>query len=122
MPLAFLLDENVPSRIWRAIQRHNEDTTDTLDAVCIGHVRDLPFSSDDAAILRWTERQGRILITEDKSSMSAHLATHLDEGNHCPGVFLVRPGIRVAELLEFLVLVAYASESPEWRDRITYIP
>ncbi len=122
MPITYLLDENIPSRIWRAIQRHNENDVDILDVVCVGQFDDLPFHADDPSILRWAERQGRILITEDKSTMPAHLATHLDEGRHCPGIFMLRPGTRVPELLEFLVLVAYASQPAEWRNRIEYIP
>lgn len=122
MPLTFLLDENLPSRLWRAIQRHNENNVDILDVVRVGQFDDLPFSTDDPSILRWVERKGRILITEDKSTMPAHLAAHLNEGHHCPGVFMVRPGTRVPDLLEFLLLVAYASQSVEWEDRIEYIP
>ena len=80
MPITFLLDENLPSRIWRAIQRHNEHNADILDVVCVGQSDDLPFSVDDPSILLWAERQGRILITEDKSTMPAHLAAHLDMG------------------------------------------
>jgi predicted nuclease of predicted toxin-antitoxin system len=122
MPITFLLDENLPSRIWRAIQRHNEHNADILDVVCVGQSDDLPFSVDDPSILLWAERQGRILITEDKSTMPAHLAAHLDKGYHSPGIFMVRPATRVPDLLEFLVLLAYASQSTEWRDRIEYIP
>ena len=122
MPITFLLDENLPSRIWRAIQRHNEHNADILDVVCVGQSDDLPFSVDDPSILLWAERQGRILITEDKSTMPAHLAAHLDKGHHSPGIFMVRPATRVPDLLEFLVLLAYASQSTEWRDRIEYIP
>jgi hypothetical protein len=122
MALAFLLDENIPARIWRAIQRHNQDQADRLDVVCVGQPHDLLFSSDDATVLLWAERRNRLLITEDKSTMATHLKAHLAEGNHCPGVFMVRPGARVPELVEFLVLVAYASEPAEWQDRIEYIP
>ena len=122
MPVKFLLDENLPGRIWRAIQRHNEHNADILDVVCVGQSDDLPFSVDDPSILQWAERKGRILITEDKSTMPAHLATHLDKGGHCPCVFMVRPATRVPDLLGFLILVAYASQIAEWRDRIEYIP
>ena len=122
MPVTFLLDENVPGRIWRAIQRHNEDSADILDVVRVGQPDDLPFSADDRSILLWAERQGRILITEDKNTMPAHLATHLQGGHHSPGIFMVRPGTRVPDLLELLVLVTQASPSAEWRDRIEYIP
>ena len=43
MPVTFLLDENVPGRIWRAIQRHNEDSVD-LDVVRVGQPDDLPLA------------------------------------------------------------------------------
>jgi hypothetical protein len=45
---------------------------DILNVVCVGQFDDLPFSADDPAILLWAERQGRILITEDKTTMPAH--------------------------------------------------
>ena len=122
MAMAFLLDENIPGRIWRAIQRHNQDEEDRLDVVCVGQPDDLPFSSDDPTVLLWAERQDRILVTEDKSTMATHLKAHLASGNHCPGVFMVRPGTGVPELVEFLVVVAYASEPAEWKDRIEFIP
>ena len=122
MPLTFLLDENVPRRVWRAIQRHNKGSHELLDVVHVGQPDDLPFSSGDPTILIWIERQNRLLITEDISTMSAHLATHLDEGHHCPGILMVRPGNSVPTLLEFLVLIAHASDLAEWRDRIEYIP
>ena len=71
MPVTFLLDENVPGRIWRAIQRHNEDSVDILDVVRVGQPDDLPLSADDRSILLWAERQGRILITEDKNTRTS---------------------------------------------------
>lgn len=122
MPLAFLLDENIPRRIWRAIQRHNQNKDDRLDVVCVGQPNGLPFSSKDPAVLLWAELENRILVTEDKSTMAIHLEAHLAGGHHCPGVFMVRPGTHVPEIVEFLVLAAYASEPAEWRNRIAFIP
>ena len=60
MPLAFLLDENIPRRIWRAIQRHNQNKDDRLDVVCVGQPNGLPFSSKDPAVLLWAELENRI--------------------------------------------------------------
>jgi hypothetical protein len=54
--------------------------------------------------------------------MPTHLEAHLDGGNYCPGVFMVRPGTRIPELVEFLVLAAHASKAAERADRIQYIP
>ena len=122
MPLFFLLDENLPARVFRAIQRHNESEALALDAVCVGQFSDLPLSSDDGTVLRWADREGRILITEDKSTMPSHLEEHLLAGRHSPGVFLVRQGTPIPALIEFLVLAAHASEPAEWENRIEYIP
>lgn len=122
MALAFLLDENVPGRVRRAIQRHNTSGDYPLDVVRVGEPADLPLSADDPAVLLWTEREGRILVTEDKRTMPVHLAAHLQAGHNSPGVFLIRPGSSIPLLVEFLALVAHASKPEEWRDRIEYVP
>ena len=122
MALTFLLDENIRASLFRAIQRHNHVGQDRLDVVQVGYSMDLPLSADDRAILQWAEREGRILVTEDKHAMPRHLEQHLEDGHHSPGVFLVRPGTSIPSLLEFLILVAHASKPDEWRDRIEFIP
>jgi hypothetical protein len=122
MPLRFLVDENVPGRIHRAIQRHNHSGKDLLDVVRVGEPDDLPISTDDSAILVWAENASRILITEDKSTMLGHLQQHLARGRSSPGVFLIRPGTTVPSLIEFLVLVAWVSDPTEWADRIEFVP
>lgn len=93
-----------------------------LDAVRVGQTGDLPFGSDDRTILLWAEREGRILVTEDKRTMPDHLAAHLAAGHHVPGILIVRGGITITTLIEVLVQVAHASDEYEWRDRIEFIP
>jgi hypothetical protein len=39
-----------------------------------------------------------------------------------PGIFMVQPSAKMADVLDFLVLAAYASDVSEWRDQIRYIP
>lgn len=86
-----------------------------------GEPSDLPLSATDREILIWSEREQRILVTNDKSTMPSHLADHLRSGGHSPGVFMIRRGARVASLCEYLIAAAYASEPQEWTDRTTYI-
>lgn len=118
MPLRYLLDENQRGALWHIIQGHNALGIDTIDAVRVGDTPHLPFGADDLTILRWAERAQRNLVTFDKSSMSAHLAAHLVEGNPCPGIFMLPAEARPSRVLEFLVLAAYASEPAEWADWI----
>jgi hypothetical protein len=122
MPLAFLLDENVPRRLWRAIEIHNARGLYPLDVVRVGEPIDLSLGSDDPTILLWAEREGRIVVTEDKNTMPGHLVQHLRNGRHSPGILLLRLHCPLAEIVEMLVLIAYASDPGEWQDREEYIP
>lgn len=120
--LTFVLDENVPRRVWRAIQRHNLAAGERLDVVRVGEAEDLPYSADDAALLKWAERENRILISSDKRTLPLHLKNHLQAGNASPGILMLRSATPVAELIDWLVLIAHVSEPHEWRDRIEYFP
>lgn len=118
----FLLDEHLRGPLWGAIQRHNTRGQSPLDVVGVGDFADLPLGSPDPQILRWAEQNDRILISRDKSTMSTHIAAHLALGHHSPGVLLLVKHARIADVIEFLTLVAYASDPAEWKDRIQFIP
>lgn len=120
--LTFVLDENVPRRVWRAIQRHNLRGSERLDVVRVGEVEDLPYSTDDAALLKWAERENRILISSDKRTLPVELKRHLQSGNTSPGILMLRSSTPVAVVIEWLILIAHVSEPHEWRDRIEYFP
>jgi|SRR6516164_7947306 hypothetical protein len=122
MPLKFLLDEHLRGPLCQAIQHHNGRGTDIIDATRVGDDKKLPFGSTDKAILLWAEQADRILVSQDKSSLSRHLEEHLNAGHHCVGIFIVRQRATLPTIVSILALVAYESESWEWRDRIEYIP
>ena len=54
--------------------------------------------------------------------MPSHLADHLSEGRHVPGVFIVNPAMNIMVLASTLTLVAAASLENEYRDQILYLP
>lgn len=118
MALRFVLDENLRGPLWLAVERHN--MTGGLPIVeRVGDRVDLPLGASDASILTWCEREGRILVSLDRATLSVHLAHHLALGSHSPGIFLVRPGISVREVVEWLELVAHAGEPEHYRDVMT---
>lgn len=121
MPLRYLLDENQRGVLWTVIQRHNARGIDPIDTVRVGDPTELPLGAKDAEILRWAEREQRILVTSDRGSMGGHLAEHLAAGNHCPGIFMLRNDSKPVHVLEFLIVAAYASESTEWQDWIKHL-
>jgi hypothetical protein len=122
MPLRYLLDENLRGPVWDAILRHNARGPNPIDRTRVGDPPDLPLGSTDSYVLEWAEREQRILVGEDKSTMATHLADHLAASRHSPGVFTLRPATQIPVIVTYLVLAAYASDPAEWQDQITFIP
>jgi hypothetical protein len=123
MPLRFVLDEQLRGgALWHAVQRHNAAGVDVLDITRVGDPADLPIGTSDPDLLLWTERADRILVSLDKRTLPAHLAAHLQAGGHSPGVLIVRPGSTTAQVLFALILIAYAGDPIDYRDRIDFIP
>jgi hypothetical protein len=120
--LAFVLDENMRQRLASAIENYNSGRVDSIDFVQVGDTNGLPLATPDSEILRWAEREDRILVSFDRGTLPTVLQNHLDAGHHCPGILILRPGRTMREIVDFLALVAFASETWEWRDRIVHIP
>ena len=122
MPRRFVLDENQRGPLWRAVIRHNQAGIYPLDVMRVGDLLDLPLGSTDPDILLWCEREDRILVSFDKTTLAGHLNNHLQSGHHSPGIFLLRRASRLSQVLAHLALVAHASDAWEWQDRIEFIP
>src|SRR5687768_3351564 len=113
----FLLDEHLRGELWEALAGRGAG----LDVVRVGDPPDLPLRSTDPDILIWAESEGRILVSRDHATMTAYFADHLAAGRHSPGVFLIRPRSRLADVVATLVLVAEDSDADDWRDRVHYV-
>ena len=122
MPLAYLFDEHLRGPLWRAIDSHNRKETDIVDAIRVGDVMELHLGIGDADILQWAERERRILVSFDRSTLPAHLEDYLKRGRESPGIFLIRRTSMISEVVHFLVLAAHASEPEEWANRVKYVP
>ena len=120
--MRFLFDENLDDPLRSAIARHNARGIDPIDAVQVGDAPDLPRGSDDPEILIWAEREDRILVSFDRSTLPNFLSDHLQAGHHSPGIYLIRRGATLREVIDFLVLATYASEPWEWENRCQFIP
>jgi Domain of unknown function (DUF5615) len=122
MALWFVVDENLLDRLSRALARHNSGGINIIDAVQVGDTAGLPRGIEDPELLLWAEREDRILLSFDLSTIPLFLSDHLHAGHHSPGVFLIRKGSHLRDVIDFLVLAAYASEPWEWKDRCQFIP
>lgn len=76
---------------------------------------------DDLGVLEIAAREGRILVTHDKSTMPDHFARFI-QTHESTGVFIVPRGLKLADIAEELVMISEESDSEEWINRIIYIP
>jgi hypothetical protein len=119
----FILDECVPRQLANAVADWNaEHPEQAIDLVSVGEPPDLPLGSADPDIIRWAERNARIVVTTDYSTMPTHLKHHLAAGGHLSGMLLPRPGALLEQLVQSLVVITYAGSSDDLFDTIMYIP
>jgi Domain of unknown function (DUF5615) len=122
MALRYLLDENERGALWSAILRHNASSVEQVDAERVGDPVDLPLGTGDPEVLRWAEREGYVVITRDYRTMPRFLLAHLSNGGHLPGMFVIRRGSRLRDVLNWLVMASDTGDDDQWRDQFIYIP
>ncbi|HEX5503787.1 MAG TPA: DUF5615 family PIN-like protein [Thermomicrobiales bacterium] len=118
MSLRYLCDENVDAALTSALRRRDPD----LATWVVGDPGTPPRGTLDPDILLWCEEHDFVLVTNNRRTMPIHLAEHLGNGHHSPGIFLLNPGIGVGETTELLLLAARASDRDEYRDQIKHLP
>jgi hypothetical protein len=121
MDMAFLIDEQMPGAVFKAIVRHNRNSPYRVNILVVGGPGAPPKGTLDPDLLVWTEETGRILVSYDKHTLPGHFADHLAAGRHTPGIFLFKLRHLIADIVEFLTLAAHTSSPDEWVDRILYV-
>ncbi len=117
MTLCFLADEDVDEAIVQGLSLR-EPAIDLLDVKTSG-LRGIA----DAALLELAHREGRVLITHDRRTMTRYFRERIDAGKPCSGVIVLsqRQSV-IGEIIESLVLAWTASQAEEWQDRIVFLP
>lgn len=114
--LRFLLDEDFDNDILRGLLRRKPD----LDIV---RVQDVGLSGrSDPIIPEWTAQQGRVLLTHDVSTMTAHAADRVRLGEPLPGLFAVSQSLALGIAIEEILILAECSLEGEWHGQIQYLP
>ena len=114
----FLIDEHLPKWWRRELVRHAPG----LMVWRVGDAGAPSLQSPDTALLEWCEVQECILLTNNRHSMPAHLAEHVRQSRHVPGIFVLEATMNILELAEALLLIVGASLDNEYRDQINYFP
>ena len=114
----FLLDEHLPNSWRREILRH----TPGLSVWSVGDPDAPPRGSEDPELLAWCESNESVLVTNNRSSMPAHLAAFVVQVRHVPGILNIDPTMSVKDLAEELRLIEGAALPNELQDQIRYLP
>jgi len=118
MPLKYLLDENVDFAYLNQLQKKKPD----LVVKAVGEPGYPPKRTPDPDILCWCEENNFLLVTNNRASMPVHLADHIAQGRHVPGIFILNSNLSIGENLEELILIAECSFEDEYQDKIEFLP
>jgi hypothetical protein len=114
----FLLDECLPSSLFRGLKRHYPQIT----VFQIGLESAPEKGILDPELLKYCEREGLLLVSADRSTLPDHIRQHHENGDHTWGVLIVGPDESLARTIEDLAIIHDASEDAEWRDVLYYLP
>jgi Domain of unknown function (DUF5615) len=118
IPGRYLMDENVDPVYAQQLRRQQP----SLVIRVVGEPATPNKGTLDPEILTWCEENRFVLVTNNRRSMPVHLADHLAQGRHSPGILILNPNLSIGENLEELVIIAEASFEDEYQDRIEYLP
>lgn len=116
--IQYLLDENVDPLFRTALLKQDA----SMVVWKIGDPGIPPKGTKDPAILDWCEEHGFLLVTNNRKSLPGHLADHLTQGRHIPGILELNPNMSIHDTVNELVLIWGASEPEDYRDVIIYLP
>lgn len=114
--MKLLFDENVEAALPRGLLRRLPEA-DVVRAVEVG-LQGKP----DAEVLAWAAREGRVVVSRDRATMSLEASRRIEAGEPMPGLLLLRPGVGAGRILEELVLILKASQPGELEGHILYVP
>jgi hypothetical protein len=78
--------------------------------------------SRDPEILEWAAREGRVLLTHDVSTMTAHANARVQAGERMPGVIAVSQALPIGKVIEDLLLLAQCGREGDYEGQVEYLP
>lgn len=135
--MKLLLDEHVNPAIARGLLRLNPDLqaghagsrygaygspvgyADTLEVALVAQTL---AGTPDPELLEWAAENGYLLVSEDRNTLVGFYYERQRAGLHSQGLFIVRRGAGMGEVIETLGLIVRASAPEDWANQVTYIP
>jgi hypothetical protein len=114
--LPLVSDEDVHGAIIRGLRRRVPD----LDLVRVVDV--FPPRTPDPDILNWAAAEGRVVLTQDESTMVGYARDRVRGGLPMPGVIVRGKAVTVGQAIDDLVLVAQCGATEDFRDQVKFLP
>lgn len=114
--LRLLIDQDLDHDILRGVIRRIPQI-DVVTAFEIGM-----DEAPDPELLTWAAREGRIIVTHDRTTMPTHAADLMDGGKNIAGLFIVLRRLPLQQVIEDLELMITCSENEDWVNVIRYLP
>ncbi len=114
--LRLLADENFNNAIVRGVWRRKPEA----DLV---RVQDVGLSgADDPTVLAWAAGEGRVLLTNDVTTITKYAYVRVAAGEPMPGVIEVSRAVPIGIAIDNIVLLIECSIEGEWEGKILYLP
>lgn len=113
--MKLLLDEHINPAIARGLLRLKPD----LEVVSVAQTL---AGTPDPELLEWATGNGYLLVSEDRNTLVGFYYERQRAGLHSQGLFMVRRGAGMGEVIETLGLIVRASAPEDWANQVTYIP
>jgi hypothetical protein len=116
--LKLLVDECTNATLLSALRQMEP----ALDVIQVGDPGAPSRGTLDPDLLIAAEGLGRVLLTNDRSSMPSHLINHYSAGRHTAGVMLIRRGFSLTRYVQEILQYWSTTTADEWIDRTVYVP
>jgi hypothetical protein len=116
--LKLLADECINPILLSALRKAEP----AVDAIQVGDAGAPPRGTLDPDLLIASDSLGRVLLTNDRSTMPGYLLAHYAAGGHTAGVMLMRRGFSLARYVQEILQHWNTMTADEWIDRTMYIP
>jgi predicted nuclease of predicted toxin-antitoxin system len=109
-------DEDFNNRILRGLIRREHD----IDLI---RIQDTSMAeAQDHAVLEWTVKENRVLLTHDAKTMPRQAYERMAAGRPVCGIIVVPQVLPIRIAIEDILILVTCTSQQEWENRIQYLP
>ena len=111
----FLADEDLNPEIILGLLR----VEPSVDLVAVGDVG--LAGRPDPEVLAYAAADGRIVVSHDANTMTAHASTRVKAGLAMPGLLIIHQWMGIGPPIQWLLTMWEATEAEEWLDTVAFV-